>query len=92
MSDVTYSPFGPQGLRNVCELFCPIHAFCISHRVKRLVQLEFEQKGLVRTCHRFSDPFSLLNGRSRHLEALGEGVAFDPLSRDHACLSRVDFP
>ena len=89
---MTHSAFGPQGLRNVYELICPIHAFCISNRVKRLVQLEFEQKGLFGTCCRFSVPFSLSKGRSRHLEASGEGVAFDPLSRDQACLSPVEFP
>ena len=64
--------------------------FGIPKRVKRLVPLEFEQKGVLGTCGRFSVPFSLSKGRSRHLEACGEGVGLDPPSRDHACLSRED--
>ena len=92
LSDVTHSAFGLHGLRNVYELFCPIHAFCISNRVKRLVKLEFNQEGLFSSFGRFSVPLSLSKGRSRHLEVCREGVASDSLSRDHACLLRVEFP
>ena len=91
LSDVTHSAFGPQRLRDVNELIYPVYVFGIPKRVKPLVQLEFEHKGLIGTCGEFSVPFSLTKGTLRRFQASREGVGFGPPTPVHACVSRVDF-
>ena len=72
LKDVTHSSFGPQGLKDVYELTCPLYVFGIPKRVKRLVQLEFEHEGLFGTPGRFSVPLALYKGSSRSCEACGK--------------------
>ena len=91
LSDVTHSAFGPQSLRDVNELIYPIYVFGIPKRVKSLVQLEFEHKGLFGTCGEFSVSLSLTKGTPRRFQASREGVGFGPPTHVHACVSREDF-
>ena len=65
--------------------------FLAFQSVKRLVELEFEHKGLFGTPRGFSVLFSLPKGSSRRIEASSEGVSFGPPSHVHAYVSRVDF-
>ena len=72
LSDVTHSVCGPQCLKDVYELICPLYFFGIPKRVKRLVQLELEHKGLFGTSGTFSGPLSLYKSSSRSCEACGK--------------------
>ena len=91
LSDVTHSAFCPQRLRDLYELICPVWVFRISKHVERLVQRNFEQRGLFITSGEFSVLYSLPKVLPRHFEASREGVGFGPTSQVHACVSRVDF-
>ena len=88
LSDVTHSGSGPEWISDVYQLICPAWVFGIPKRVKRLVQLEFQHKGLFGTPGGFSVTFALPKGHSRCFEAYGEGVGLGPPTHVHACLTR----
>ena len=70
---------------------CSIKFFGIPKCVERLVQLEFEHKGLFGTPVGVSVPFPLSQAPTKRLEPSREGVGFGPPSHVYSSVSRVHF-